>query len=157
MHHLARHAVACFLTRGDLWCSWERGLEVFDRHLIDADPAINAGNWMWLSASAFFSQYFRVYSPVTFGKQYDKNGDYIRRYVPALARMPAKYIYEPWTAPPAVQAAAGCVVGRDYPARIVDHSVVVKENMERMKAAYAAGRGEGQAGSPTPAAKRAKR
>lgn len=56
MHHLARHAVACFLTRGDLWISWERGARVFDRHLLDADWSINNGNWMWLSASAFFYQ-----------------------------------------------------------------------------------------------------
>ncbi|GLC76277.1 hypothetical protein PLESTF_001761600 [Pleodorina starrii] len=35
MHHLARHSVACFLTRGDLYVSWERGMEVFEEHLID--------------------------------------------------------------------------------------------------------------------------
>jgi hypothetical protein len=28
IHHLARHAVACFLTRGDLWISWEEGMKV---------------------------------------------------------------------------------------------------------------------------------
>ena len=28
IHHLARHAVACFLTRGDLWISWEEGQQV---------------------------------------------------------------------------------------------------------------------------------
>ena len=60
LHHLARHAVACFLTRGDLWQSWERGAEVFDRLLLDADPALNNGNWMWLSASAFFHQVRRA-------------------------------------------------------------------------------------------------
>lgn len=37
MHHLARHSVACFLTRGDLWCSWEAGRDVFDKYLLDAD------------------------------------------------------------------------------------------------------------------------
>jgi cryptochrome len=54
--------------------------------------------------------------------------------------MPSKYIYEPWTAPKAVQAAAHCVVGVDYPHPIVDHGEVLKRNMARMKAAYAAGR-----------------
>ena len=91
IHHLARHSVACFLTRGDLWQTWEAGAEVFDRLLLDADWAINHGNWMWLSASAFFHQYYRVYSPVSFGKQYDPNGDYIRHFIPALKLMPAKY------------------------------------------------------------------
>ncbi|XP_025115307.1 cryptochrome-1-like isoform X3 [Pomacea canaliculata] len=78
IHHLARHAVACFLTRGDLWLSWEEGQKVFEELLLDADWYLNAGNWLWLSASAFFHQYFRVYSPVAFGKKTDKNGDYIK-------------------------------------------------------------------------------
>ena len=104
---------------------------------------------MWLSASAFFSQYFRVYSPITFGKQYDKNGDYIRKYIPALKDMPAKYIYEPWTAPKAVQEKANCIIGKDYPLPIVDHAVVSKANMEKMKAAYAAGKAEAEVGTST--------
>lgn len=60
MHHLARHSVACFLTRGDLWCHWEAGRDVFDKYLIDGDHFINNGNWQWLSASNFFYQYFRA-------------------------------------------------------------------------------------------------
>lgn len=44
LHHLARHAVACFLTRGDLYCSWEAGAKVFDRLLLDSDWALNNGN-----------------------------------------------------------------------------------------------------------------
>lgn len=84
MHHLARHAVACFLTRGDLYCPWTTGRDVFDRLLIDDDWSINNANWMWLSASAFFYQYHRVYSPVTFGKKYDPSGDFVRKFVPEL-------------------------------------------------------------------------
>ena len=49
IHHLARHAVACFLTRGDLWQSWEAGAATFEHLLLDADWSINSGNWMWLS------------------------------------------------------------------------------------------------------------
>lgn len=60
MHHLARHSVACFLTRGDLWCHWEAGRDVFEKYLIDGDYYLNNGNWQWLSASNFFYQYFRV-------------------------------------------------------------------------------------------------
>ena len=53
-------------------------MQEFEKLLLDADWSLNAGNWMWLSASAFFHQYFRVYSPVAFGKKTDPNGDYIR-------------------------------------------------------------------------------
>ncbi|XP_077418970.1 cryptochrome circadian regulator 5 [Vanacampus margaritifer] len=137
IHHLARHAVACFLTRGDLWISWEEGQKVFEELLLDGDWALNAGNWQWLSASTFFHQYFRVYSPVAFGKKTDKNGDYIKKYLPILKKFPAQYIYEPWKAPGSVQKAAGCIVGKDYPRPIVEHEVISKKNMQRMKLAYA--------------------
>ncbi|KAH8419249.1 hypothetical protein KR222_000338 [Zaprionus bogoriensis] len=136
IHHLARHAVACFLTRGDLWISWEEGQRVFEQLLLDQDWALNAGNWMWLSASAFFHQYFRVYSPVAFGKKTDKTGEYIRKYVPELAKYPAAVIYEPWKATLGAQREYGCVLGVDYPHRIVNHDIVHKENIKRMSDAY---------------------
>lgn len=84
IHHLARHAVACFLTRGDLWISWEEGMKVFEELLLDADWSVNAGMWMWLSCSSFFQQFFHCYCPVKFGRKADPNGDYIRRYLPVL-------------------------------------------------------------------------
>ena len=134
IHHLARHMVACFLTRGDLYLSWEEGAKVFEevrrstlspvqfklttcsiiltlpflahlQRLVDADWSINNFNWQWLSCTAHFYQYFRCYSPIAFGKKTDPNGDYIRKWIPALAKMPKKYIYEPWEAPLAVQQA----------------------------------------------------
>lgn len=88
IHHLARHAVACFLTRGDLYLHWEEGVKVFDRLLLDADWSLNNANWQWLSASAFFAQYFRVYSPVVFAKKTDKNGAYVRHFLPGVAKPP---------------------------------------------------------------------
>nr|XP_040234734.2 cryptochrome-1 [Anopheles coluzzii] len=136
IHHLARHAVACFLTRGDLWISWEEGQRVFEELLLDADWALNAGNWMWLSASAFFHQYFRVYSPVAFGKKTDPEGKFIKKYVPELARFPAGIIYEPWKANLETQKKLGCIIGKDYPNRIVVHEDISKVNIQRMSAAY---------------------
>jgi cryptochrome len=185
LHHLGRHAVACFLTRGDLYQSWEQGARHFDRLLVDADWALNngenaattkcrdarcngeslhsgarallsvrdavqlvnpcriAGNWMWLSASAYFYQYFRVYSPVAFPKQTDPDGDYVRKWVPELKAFPKKYIYEPWKAPLSLQRQYGCVVGTDYPERIVIHEEVSKANMALHSAAYKAAKGIG--------------
>ncbi|XP_023940173.2 cryptochrome-1 isoform X2 [Bicyclus anynana] len=137
IHHLARHAVACFLTRGDLWISWEEGMKVFDELLLDADWSVNAGMWMWLSCSSFFQQFFHCYCPVRFGRKTDPNGDFIKKYIPALKSMPVEYVHEPWMAPEAVQAAAQCVVGRDYPLPIIDHNKASAVNIERMKQVYA--------------------
>jgi cryptochrome len=137
IHHLARHAVACFLTRGDLYQSWEKGAQVFEKYLLDGDYALNNANWQWLSCSNFFYQYYRVYSPIKFGQKTDPKGLYIRKWLPKLALYPDKYIYEPWNAPKDVQTNAKCVVGVDYPFPIVDHKEASSLNMTRMKAAYA--------------------
>ena len=145
MHHLARHSVACFLTRGDLWCHWEKGRDVFDELLIDGDHFINTGNWQWLSASNFFYQFFRVYSPVSFGQKYDKEGKFVRHFLPILKDMPAKYIYEPWKAPADVQKKANCIIGKDYPEPIVDHKEASQANKDKMKAAYDKHKGKSNA------------
>ncbi|KAI2559565.1 cryptochrome circadian regulator 2 [Homo sapiens] len=136
IHHLARHAVACFLTRGDLWVSWESGVRVFDELLLDADFSVNAGSWMWLSCSAFFQQFFHCYCPVGFGRRTDPSGDYIRRYLPKLKAFPSRYIYEPWNAPESIQKAAKCIIGVDYPRPIVNHAETSRLNIERMKQIY---------------------
>lgn len=113
IHHLGRHAVACFLTRGGCYIDWERGAEVFEEWLIDHETACNAGNWQWLSCTAFYSQYYRCYSPIAFPKKTDPSGKFVRRFCPELAKYPDKYIYEPWRAPIADQNKAGCLIKGD--------------------------------------------
>jgi cryptochrome len=147
IHHLARHSVACFLTRGDLWQSWEEGAGVFEDYLIDADWSVNNFNWQWLSCTAHFYQYFRCYSPVAFPTKTDKNGDYIRKWLPMFKDFPAKYIYTPWEAPMPMQKKYNVIVGENYPEPIVDHKTTSKDNMVRMKAAYDAQKN----GQPMPA------
>ncbi len=107
---------------------------------------------MWLSCSAFFHQYYRVYSPIAFPKKYSGAADYVRRFVPVLKKFPEKFIFEPWTAPLEglnlylsnllVQKAAGCIIGKDYPSPIVEHAEESKKNIERMKNAYQSGKEE---------------
>ncbi|KAI4168313.1 MAG: hypothetical protein LQ343_006480 [Gyalolechia ehrenbergii] len=113
IHHLGRHAVACFLTRGGCYIDWERGAEVFEEWLIDHETSCNSGNWQWLSCTAFFAQFYRCYSPVAFPKKWDEEGAFVKRYVPELGRYPKKYVYEPWKAPIKDQKEWGCMVKGD--------------------------------------------
>nr|AFV96168.1 cryptochrome 2 [Talitrus saltator] len=136
IHNVARHAVACFLTRGNLWVSWEEGMKVFDELLLDADWSVNAGSWMWLSCSSFFQQFFHCYCPVRYGRKADPNGDFIRTYLPVLKNFPTKYIHEPWMAPESVQRNARCIIGQHYPLPMVDHGTQSQNNIERMKQVY---------------------
>ena len=152
IHHLGRHAVACFLTRGGCYVSWERGAEVFEEWLIDHEVACNAGNWMWLSCTAFFSQFFRCYSPVAFPKKWDAEGAFVRRYVPELAGFDKRYIYEPQKAPIADQKRWGCLVKGDgsgeeervgeymvYPKPMFDFNERRQFCIDQMKKAYDVG------------------
>ncbi len=92
---------------------WERGAEVFEKWLIDHETACNVGNWQWLSCTAFYSQFYRCYSPVAFPQKWDKDGEFVRHFVPELARYDRKFIYEPWKAPIVDQKKWGCVVRGD--------------------------------------------
>ena len=151
IHHLARHSVACFLTRGGCYISWERGAEVFEELLIDHEAACNIGNWQWLSCTAFYAQFYRCYSPVAFGKKWDDNGDYIRKYVPELKDLPKKYIFEPHKAPIQDQKNAGVVVkgagsGEEkegdlavYPKPMLDFNEARKVCIDGMGQAYKIG------------------
>jgi deoxyribodipyrimidine photo-lyase len=47
--------------------------------------------------------------------------------VPELRNVPAKFIHAPYTMPPVLQKEIGCIVGRDYPAPIVDHAAASAE------------------------------
>ncbi|KAL8784000.1 MAG: hypothetical protein Q9213_004251 [Squamulea squamosa] len=115
IHHLGRHAVACFLTRGGAYVDWERGAEVFEEWLIDHETSCNSGNWQWLSCTAFYAQFYRCYSPIAFPKKTDPEGEFVKHFIPELKNYPKKYIYEPWKAPIPDQKKWGCLIrGEDY-------------------------------------------
>ena len=142
MHHLGRHAVSCFLTRGQLWQHWQQGRDVFDKKLVDADWALNNGNWLWLSGVAPFSMpYFRLYNPCPDGKSSlnaeVNDAKFIRYWVPELKDFPSKYIFEPHLAPLPIQESANCVIGKDYPEPMVDRKLVAKENLAKFKESLA--------------------
>jgi deoxyribodipyrimidine photo-lyase len=122
MHNRARMITASFLTK-HLLTDYRVGEAFFMRHLTDGDLASNNGGWQWAASVGTDAQpYFRVFNPTLQAQRYDPSGDYIRRWVPELAGVPTKYIHEPWTMPATVQEEAGCRIGRDYPAPIVDHA-----------------------------------
>ncbi len=121
MHNRVRMIVASFLIK-DLLLPWQTGQDWFWDTLVDADLANNAGNWQWVAGcGADAAPFFRIFNPVLQGEKFDPEGDYVRRFVPELARLPARWIHKPWTAPDAVLRDAGLRLDRDYPRPVVDH------------------------------------
>ncbi len=121
MHNRVRMIVASFLVK-DLLVPWQAGADWFLDTLVDADLANNSASWQWVAGCGTdAAPYFRIFNPVLQGKKFDPMGDYVRRWVPELERLPAKFIQEPWKAEIDEQKAANVVIGEDYPAPVVDH------------------------------------
>ena len=121
MHNRVRMIVASFLVK-DLLVPWQEGADWFLDTLVDADLANNSASWQWVAGCGTdAAPYFRIFNPVLQGKKFDPMGDYVRRWVPELERMPAKSIQEPWKASLDEQKAANVIIGEDYPEPIVDH------------------------------------
>lgn len=123
MHNRLRMVAASFLVK-DLLVDWRLGEKYFAAQLNDFDLAANNGNWQWAASTGCDAQpYFRIFNPVTQSEKFDAQGAFICRHVPELASVPVKFIHAPWKLGPNEQAACGCVIGRDYPAPVVDHAV----------------------------------
>eukprot|EP00741_Cyanophora_paradoxa_P023236 tig00021579_g22443.t1 len=118
MPNYMRHVVAGFLVEF-LNADWRHGERWFHDTLVDADLAINA--FMWQNGGhSGFDQWNFVMHPVFAAKACDPEGHYVRRWCPELAGLPVEYIHCPWEAPLTLAAAAGVVLGRTYPRRIVE-------------------------------------
>ncbi len=119
MHNRVRMVVGSFLVK-NLLTDWRVGAAWFMDTLVDADMAQNTAGWQWVAGcGADAAPYFRVFNPVLQGEKFDPEGDYVRRFVPELARLPARWIHRPWEAPEAVLGAAGVRLGENYPAPVV--------------------------------------
>jgi len=133
MHNRVRMIVASFLIKDQL-IDWRAGESWFWDTLVDADLAQNAANWQWVAGSgADAAPYFRIFNPVLQGVKFDPTGDYVRRWVPELARLPSAHLHKPWAAPASVLETAGVRIGRDYPAPILDHAAARERALEAFR------------------------
>ena len=121
MHNRVRMVVASFLVK-HLLVDWRAGAEWFWDTLVDADLGNNYASWQWVAGcGADAAPFFRIFNPMLQGRKFDPRGDYVRRYVPELARLPADSIHEPWQASAIQLRDAGIRLGSTYPLPIVDH------------------------------------
>jgi deoxyribodipyrimidine photo-lyase len=121
MHNRVRMITASFLVK-HLLQPWQDGARWFWDTLVDADLGNNSLGWQWVAGcGADAAPYFRIFNPVLQGEKFDPGGDYVRQWVPELARMPERYIHQPWKAPDVVRQQAGVRLGQDYAWPVVEH------------------------------------
>lgn len=136
MHNRMRMVVASFLIK-NLMMHWHTGEDWFWNLLVDADLASNSFNWQWVAGCGYdAAPYFRIFNPILQAKKFDTNAEYIKKWVPELARVPLKYIFEPYKAPDHVLKQAGVVLGATYPKPIVDIQLSAKHALEVFKKSF---------------------
>ena len=107
-----------------LWLHWRPTSLHLARLFVDYEPGIHYSQSQMQSGTTGINA-VRIYSPTKQGYDQDPEGVFIRKWVPELANVPLKYVHEPSQMPEDVQHASGCVIGKDYPAPIVDHKEAV--------------------------------
>ncbi len=135
MHNRARLIAGSFLTK-NLHLDYRLGEDHFMRHLLCGDAAQNNGNWQWVASVGVdpAPAFRRMFNPVRQQERFDPDGEYVRRWVPELRDVPPGRLAEPHTMTELDQRMAGCVIGVDYPAPVVDHRRERERALERYRA-----------------------
>ena len=132
MHNRVRMIVGSLLVK-DFLVPWQEGAKWFWDTLVDADLANNTLGWQWIGGcGADAAPYFRIFNPFLQAAKFDPQGDYVRRWVPELAKLDVKWIHQPHEAPRHELVRAGVFPGGNYPRPIVDHG----EARDRALSAY---------------------
>ena len=117
MHNRVRMIVGSFLVK-HLLINWIEGEKYFKNCLLDYNEANNVSGWQWVAGcGADAAPYFRIFNPILQGEKFDKEGDYVKKWVPELKKVPKKYIHKPWE----VKDENILKIGSDYPSPIVNH------------------------------------
>lgn len=114
-----------------LWLHWRRPAMFLARHFLDFEPGIHFSQFQMQSGTTGINT-VRIYSPVKQVLDHDPTGLFIRRYVPELAQIPDEFLSEPHLMPGDVQKKSGCLIGKNYPAPLIEHSVAYKAARERI-------------------------
>jgi deoxyribodipyrimidine photo-lyase len=116
-----------------LWLHWTHTAPFLARAFLDFEPGIHYSQFQMQSGTTGINT-LRIYSPAKQVLDHDPEGAFIRAQLPALSRVPARDLAEPHRMPASAQRAAGCIIGRDYPAPVVDHACAYRQARERFAA-----------------------
>nr|UYF12281.1 cryptochrome-1 [Selenicereus monacanthus] len=120
LHDRIRVVVSSFFVKV-LQLPWRWGMKYFWDTLLDADLESDALGWQYISGTLPDGRELdRIDNPQFEGYKFDPNGEYVRRWLPELARLPTEWIHHPWDAPESVLQAAGVELGSNYPLPIVE-------------------------------------
>ncbi|KAH7301478.1 hypothetical protein KP509_23G028800 [Ceratopteris richardii] len=146
LHNRIRVIVSNFFVKF-LQLPWRWGMKYFWDTLLDADLESDVLGWQYISGSLPDGHELqRMDNPQFEGYKYDPHGEYVRRWLPELSRLPSEWIHHPWDAPPNVLRAAGIELGSNYPRPIVEVAAArarLEQSLTEMTGRGAAARAAG--------------
>ena len=129
MHNRVRMIVGSFLVK-HLLINWTEGEQYFKNCLLDYSEANNVSGWQWVAGSgADAAPYFRIFNPILQGEKFDKEGEYVKKWVKELKNVPKKFIHRPWE----LNDSNILKLDSDYPSPIVIHEKARLKALEAFK------------------------
>lgn len=133
-----RAMLVSFLTH-NLWQDWRYGVHHLAQQFLDFEPGIHYPQFQ-MQAATMGVHIIRTYNPIKQSYDHDINGEFIKLWVPELANVPTQFIHEPWLMNLKEQQTFNCIIGKDYPAPIVNLKASTKmanENLWGLKKSQA--------------------
>ena len=110
------------------------GEKHFKNCLVDYNEASNIAQWQWVAGcGADAAPYFRIFNPILQGEKFDKEGIYTKKWVSELKNVPSEFLYKPWELEKKYQEQIGMIVGKNYPAPIVEHTIARNAALKAFK------------------------
>ena len=129
MHNRVRMIVGSFLVK-HLLINWTEGEKYFKNCLLDYNEANNVSGWQWVAGcGADAAPYFRIFNPILQGEKFDKDGSYVKKWIPELRNVPKKFIHKPWE----LNNEKILKIGKQYPHPIVIHEDARTKALEAFK------------------------
>ena len=130
MHNRVRMVTASFLVK-HLRIHWREGEKHFRDCLLDFNEASNITGWQWVAGcGADAAPYFRIFNPILQGERFDPLGDYVKKWIPELTKVPKKFIHKPWELNEDIK---NFETGKNYPKPIVGHEEARNAALEAFK------------------------
>ncbi len=114
------------------WLHWRQTGLHLAREFLDYEPGIHWPQVQMQSGTTGINT-LRIYHPIKQARDQDPQGDFVRRWIPALSQVPTTWIFEPWRMTPALQAQYGCIIGKDYPAPMIDVELAMRHARAKLK------------------------